>query len=137
MKDYLNIILSLDDNVVEEIKNEKTKLFLIKERALVNYTLNTHKLTKEYLESNVKYLKDMLNTYLKDNSTFKNGGILLSPGYWDGKNSIEAKYNFYKLLLDNLEEGLTYRGVLNNIASDKNKRIKYTEYINKLISLYN
>ena len=58
---------------------------------------------------------------------------VLSPGYMEGKAMVEGKLELFKLLRDNLEEGLTYRGVLNKVSANKKK--DYNKIIAKMATI--
>ena len=128
MKDYLKEILKLDSEM-DDIFSEDEKKFIIQERALVNQTLTTHHLTKEFIVGRVKYLYEVMTNY-KIN---RDSPEVLSPGYMEGKAMVEGKLELFKLLRDNLEEGLTYRGVLNKVSANKKK--DYNKIIAKMATI--
>lgn len=129
MKDYLSEILKFKEDI-SNIFSEKEKGFIIQEKTLATWTLNTYELTKEYLEARYKILKEMKDGINKTKPVVDNTNIL-SPGYMEGTFLIRIKYNFYKMLLENLEEGLTYRGVLNKVSTnDKDRYNKLVEMMN-------
>ena len=129
MKDYLKEILKIDSEI-DKIFSEDEKKFIIQERALINQTLNTHQLTKEYLISRVKCLTDIFNNYDKEKEV---PATILSPGYMDGKNMVELKLKLFNLLSDNLEDGLTYRGVLNKVST--NNKEDYNKIITQMVAI--
>lgn len=129
MKDYLGEILKFKEDI-SNIFSEKEKSFIIQEKTLATWTLNTYELTKEYLEARYKTLQEMKDGINKTKPVTNNIN-LLSPGYMEGTFIIRIKYNFYKMLLENLEEGLTYRGILNRISTDSKDRY------NKLVEMMN
>lgn len=129
MKDYLKEILKIESDI-DKIFSEDEKKFIIQERTLVSQTLNTYQLTKEYLISRVECLTDIFNNYDKEKEV---PAAILSPGYMDGKKMIELKLELFKLLLDNLEDGLTYRGVLNKVST--NNKEDYNKIIAKMVTI--
>lgn len=129
MKDYLSEILKFKEDI-SNIFSETERVFILQEKTLATWTLNTYELTKEYLEARYKILKEMKDGINKTKPVTNNIN-LLSPGYMEGTFIIRIKYNFYKMLLENLEEGLTYRGILNRISTDSKDRY------NKLVEMMN
>lgn len=129
MKDYLKEILKIDSEI-DKIFSEDEKKFIIQERTLVSQTLNTHQLTKEYLISRVECLTDIFNNYDKEKEV---PVAILSPGYMDGKKMVELKLKLFNLLSDNLEEGLTYRGVLNKVST--NNKEDYNKVITQMVTI--
>ena len=129
MKDYLKEILKIDSEI-DKIFSEDEKKFIIQERTLVSQTLNTHQLTKEYLISRVEYLTDIFNNYDKEKEV---PVAILSPGYMDGKKMVELKLKLFNLLSDNLEDGLTYRGVLNKVST--NNKEDYNKVITQMVTI--
>lgn len=127
MKDYLSEILKFKEDV-SNIFSETERAFILQEKTLATWTLNTYELTKEYLEARYKILKEMKDA-MNESKPVINSTNILSPGYMEGTFIIRIKYNFYKMLLENLEEGLTYRGILNRISTDSKDRY------NKLIEM--
>lgn len=128
MKDYLKEILKLDSEI-DNVFNEDEKKFIVQERALVNQTLTTYQLTKEFIVGRVKYLYEVMTNY-KIN---RDSPEVLSPGYMEGKVMVECKLELFKLLRDNLEEGLTYRGVLNKVST--NKKEDYNKLVAKMATI--
>ena len=127
MKDYLSEILKFKEDI-SNIFSETERVFILQEKTLATWTLNTYELTKEYLEARYKILKEMKDA-MNESKPVIDSTSLLSPGYMEGTYLIRIKYNFYKMLLENLEEGLTYKGVLNRISTDSKDRY------NKLIEM--
>lgn len=127
MKDYLVEILKFKEDI-SNIFSETERAFILQEKTLATWTLNTYELTKEYLEARYKILKDMKDS-MNSTKPVTNNINLLSPGYMEGTFIIRIKYNFYKMLLENLEEGLTYRGVLNKVSTNSKDRY------NKLVEM--
>ena len=126
MKDYLSEILKFKEDI-SNIFSETERAFILQEKTLATWTLNTYELTKEYLEARYKMLKEMKDA-MNESKPVINSTNLLSPGYMEGTFLIRIKYNFYKMLLENLEEGLTYRGVLNKVSTnDKDRYNKLVE----------
>lgn len=128
MKDYLKEIIKIESDI-DKIFSEDEKKFIIQERALVNQTLSTHQLTKEYIIGKVNYLTEVISNY-KINS---DSPTVISPGYMDGKSMVECKLELFKLLSDSLEDGLTYRGVLNKVST--NKKEDYNKIIAKMVEI--
>ena len=128
MKDYLKEIIKIESDI-DNIFSEDEKKFIIQEKTLVNQTLTTHQLTKEYIIGRVNYLTDVISNYKINSSSPK----VISPGYMDGKAMVECKLELFKLLSDNLEEGLTYRGVLNKVSTDKKE--DYNKIIAKMVEI--
>lgn len=128
MKDYLKEIIKIESDI-DKIFSEDEKKFIIQERALVNQTLSTHQLTKEYIIGKVNYLTEVISNY-KINS---DSPTVISPGYMDGKAMVECKLELFKLLSDSLEDGLTYRGVLNKVST--NKKEDYNKIIAKMVEI--
>lgn len=128
MKDYLKEIIKIESDI-DKVFSEDEKKFIIQERALTNQTLTTHQLTKEYIVGRVNYLTDVISNY-KINSSLPD---IISPGYMDGKAMVECKLELFKLLSDNLEDGLTYRGVLNKVSTDKKE--DYNKIIAKMVEI--
>lgn len=129
MKDYLKEILKIASEI-DKIFSEDEKKFIIQERTLVSQTLNTHQLTKEYLIGRVECLTDIFNNYDKEKEV---PIAIISPGYMDGKNMVELKLKLFKLLSDNLEDGLTYRGVLNKVST--NNKEEYNKIITQMVTI--
>lgn len=129
MKDYLGEVLKFKEDI-SNIFSETERAFILQEKTLAAWTLNTYELTKEYLEARYKILKEMKDAMNESKPVIDNTN-LLSPGYMEGTYLIRIKYNFYKMLLENLEEGLTYRGVLNRISTNSKDRY------NKLVEMMN
>lgn len=127
MKDYLSEILKFKEDI-SNIFSETERAFILQEKTLATWTLNTYELTKEYLEARYKILKEMKDA-MNESKPVINSINILSPGYMEGTYLIRIKYNFYKMLLENLEEGLTYRGVLNRVSTDSKDRY------NKLVEM--
>ena len=127
MKDYLNEILKIESDI-DKIFSEDEKKFINQEKALVNDTLNTYQLTKEYIVGRLSYLSIVRSSYQIHDDSF-----IISPGYMDGKRMIEHKLELFKLLSDNLEEGLTYRGVLNKVSD--NQKEEYNKIIAKMVAI--
>ena len=128
MKDYLKEIIKIESDI-DKVFSEDEKKFIIQERTLVNQTLTTHQLTKEYIVGRVNYLTDVISNY-KINSSSPD---IISPGYMEGKLMVECKLELFKLLSDSLEEGLTYRGVLNKVSTDKKE--EYNKIIAKMATI--
>ena len=128
MKDYLKEILKLDSDI-DKIFSEDEKRFIIQEKTLVSQTLTTHQLTKEYIIGRTNYLNEVMSNY----KVTRNSPEIISPGYMEGKNMIECKLELFKLLSDNLEDGLTYRGVLNKVST--NKKEEYNKIVTKMASI--
>lgn len=128
MKDYLKEIIKIESDI-DKVFSEDEKKFIIQERTLVNQTLTTHQLTKEYITGRTKYLYEVMSNY-KINSSSPD---IISPGYMDGKVMVECKLELFKLLSDNLEDGLTYRGVLNKVST--NKKEEYNKIIAKMVEI--
>lgn len=128
MKDYLKEIIKIESDI-DNIFSEDEKKFIIQEKTLVNQTLTTHQLTKEYIIGRVKFLNEVNDNY-KIDPTLHN---VISPGYMDGKAMVECKLELFKLLSDSLEEGLTYRGVLNKVSTDKKE--DYNKIIAKMVEI--
>ena len=128
MKDYLKEILKLESDI-NEIFSEDEKKFIIQERTLVNQTLTTHQLTKEYIIGRTNYLNEVMSNY----KVTRNSPEIISPGYMEGKVMVENKLELFKLLSDNLEDGLTYRGVLNKVST--NKKEEYNKIVTKMATI--
>lgn len=128
MKDYLKEIIKIESDI-DKVFSEDEKKFIIQERTLANQTLTTHQLTKEYIIGRVKFLNEVNDNY-KIDPTLHN---VISPGYMDGKAMVECKLELFKLLSDSLEEGLTYRGVLNKVSTDK--KGEYNKIIAKMVEI--
>lgn len=128
MKDYLKEIIKIESDI-DNIFSEDEKKFIIQERTLTNQTLTTHQLTKEYIIGRTKYLYEVMSNY-KINRESPN---VISPGYMDGKAMVEYKLELFKLLSENLEDGLTYRGVLNKVSN--NKKEDYNKIISKMVDI--
>lgn len=128
MKDYLKEILKLESDI-NEIFSEDEKKFIIQEKTLVNQTLTTHQLTKEYIIGRTDYLNEVMSNYKVN----RNSPEIISPGYMEGKVMVESKLELFKLLSDNLEDGLTYRGVLNKVST--NKKEEYNKIVTKMASI--
>ena len=128
MKDYLKEIIKIESDI-DKIFSEDEKKFIIQERTLVNQTLTTRQLTKEYITGRTKYLYEVMSNY-KIN---RDSHTVISPGYMDGEAMVEYKLELFKLLSDNLEEGLTYRGVLNKVSTDKKE--DYNRIIAKMVEI--
>ena len=128
MKDYLKEIIKIESDI-DKVFSEDEKKYIIQERTLVNQTLTTHQLTKEYIVGRVNYLTDVISNYKINESS----PTVISPGYMDGKAMVEYKLELFKLLSDNLEEGLTYRGVLNKVSTDKKEA--YNKIIAKMVDI--
>lgn len=128
MKDYLKEILKLDSEI-DDIFSEDELKFIIQEKTLVNQTLTTHQLTKEYIIGRTKYLYEVMSNYKVN----RDSPEVISPGYMEGKNMVECKLELFKLLSDNLEDGLTYRGVLNKVST--NNKEDYNKIIAKMATI--
>lgn len=128
MKDYLKEVLKIDSDI-DNIFSDDEKKFIIQERTLVNQTLTTHQLTKGYIIGRTNYLNEVMSNYKVN----RDSPEIISPGYMEGKVMVENKLELFKLLSDNLEDGLTYRGVLNKVST--NEKEAYNKIIAKMATI--
>ena len=133
MKDILKYILIADLDMKELTFGEKS--FINKERALVNDTLTTYKLTKEMLEESCRRLLQIKEAVEKSGDSVENYDISAFKNMNNDISVISLKYEIAKFLLENLTEGLTYRGLLNYISSNKNYKEWYNETVLKIVSI--
>ena len=133
MKDILKYILIADLDMKELTFGEKS--FINKERALVNDTLTTYKLTKEMLEESYRRLLKIKEAVEKSGDSVENYDISAFKNMNNDISVISLKYEIAKFLLENLTEGLTYRGLLNYISSNKNYKEWYNETVLKIVSI--